>query len=92
MEADSMVTVGYQGTDYQVPKSVLQSGTTIQYIQDQLKQQAVFREYESFVASKGSSNYWDHRMAPPAMREWLMDKHLQRKAQEEAASEQQTAS
>ena len=92
MEADSMVTVGFQGTDYQVPQSVLQSGGAVQYIQDQLKQQAVVREYESFVASKGASTYWDHRMSPPALQQWLMNQHLQRKAKEEAASEHKSAS
>jgi chromosome segregation ATPase len=40
MAAEVMVTVGYQGADYQVPKDVLNAGMAASYIEDQLAEKA----------------------------------------------------
>ena len=40
MAADVMVEVGYEGSQYRVPKSVLDSGMAAAYIKDQLAEQA----------------------------------------------------
>lgn len=40
MATDPLVTVGYQGADYQVPKSVLTAGMAASYIEDMLAEKA----------------------------------------------------